>query len=109
MTLEEVRALVHSQATGNFGAANGHGAALEDMLVPPRIIIVTARDVRNGSIEDEDLKVWLVGQEKRADGYQIVLRDDGLYFGLASHGFPKDKYPILVGWYGNLLTTFLAM
>ena len=42
-------------------------------------------------------------------GTRFVLRDDGSQFGLASNGFPHDKVPILVGWYGDLLTTFLGM
>jgi len=86
-----------------------HGITLKDALVAPRLISVIARTVRNGGKKDENLTAWLVGQENGTDGYQIILRDDGLQFGLASKGFPHDKAPILVGWYGNLLTTFLGM
>ena len=88
---------------------NDHGVTLEDALVAPRMISVIARQVKNGRVKDEELNVWLVGEENRTDGYKIVLRDDGSQFGLASIGFPHDKVPILVGWYGDLLTTFLGM
>ena len=60
-------------------------------------------------MKDENLTVWLVGQENPPDGYKIVLLEDGSQFGLASNGFLNDKAPILVGWYGDLLTTFLGM
>ncbi len=108
MTTEEVKALVRIQSAENLNALS-HSIALKDALVAPRLISVIARDVRNGRVKDENLTVWLVGQEKGPDGYKIILRDDGLQFGLASKGFPHDKAPILVGWYGNLLTTFLGM
>jgi hypothetical protein len=109
MTVEEVRALVLIQSTRSLTAVNDHGVTLEDALVAPRMISVIARQVKNGRVKDEDLNVWLVGQENRTDGYKIVLRDDGSQFGLASSGSPHDKVPILVGWYGDLLTTFLGM
>jgi hypothetical protein len=109
MAVEEVRAWVLIQSTGSLSAVNDHGVTLEDALVAPRMISVIARQVKNGCVKDEDLNVWLVGQENRTDGYKIVLRDDGSQFGLASSGSPHDKVPILVGWYGDLLTTFLGM
>ncbi len=108
MTTKEVQALVRVQSAESLDAVN-HTIALKDALVAPRLISVIARDVRNGRVKDENLTVWLVGQEKRPDGYKIILRDDGLQFGLASKGFPHDNAPILDGWYGNLLTTFLGM
>jgi len=108
MTTEEVQALIRIQSAEHLDALN-HSIALKDALVAPRLISVIARDVRNGRVKDEELTVWLVGQEKGPDGYKIILRDDGLQFGLASKGFQHDKAPILVGWYGNLLTTFLGM
>jgi hypothetical protein len=109
ITVEEVRALVRVQSTESLAAENDHGITLGDALITPRLISVIARHVKNGQVKDEDLKVWLVGQENRTDGYKIVLRDDGSQFGLASNGFPHDKVPILAGWYGDLLTTFLSM
>jgi len=67
------------------------------------------RHVIEGNIEDEVISAWLVGQEDSNGGYKIVMRDDGLQFGLASNGFPSDKHPILCGWYGNLHSAFAAM
>jgi hypothetical protein len=107
MTLEDVKELVHSQAVGHFSATN-HGISLNQALVSPRRISVTARDVRRGRTKEEHLDVWLVGRERDEDGYKIILRDDGM-FGLASKGFPADQNPILVGWYGGLVSTFLGM
>lgn len=109
MTVEEVRALISIQSAENLNTVNDHRISLKDALVAPRPISMIARQVRNGQIKDELLTVWLVGQEKRPDGYKIILSEDGSQFGLASNGFPNDKAPILVGWYGDLLTTFLGM
>jgi hypothetical protein len=109
MTTEEVRALVLRQSIESLATVNDHRITLGNALVAPRIISVISRHVTSGRVKDENLTVWLVGQENRPDGYKIVLRDDGSQFGLASSGFPQDKVPILVGWYGDLLTTFLGM
>lgn len=109
MTVEEVRELVLRQSARSLTAVNDHRITLEEALVAPRMISVIARHVKNGRVKDENLTVWLVGQEAQPDGYKIVLRGDGLQFGLASSGFPQDKVPILAGWYGDLLTTFLGM
>jgi hypothetical protein len=109
MTVEEVRALVRRQSTGSLTAVNDHQLALQDALVEPRIIPLIARQVKSGRLKDENLTAWLVGQENRLDGYKIVLRADGSQFGLASNGFAEDKVPVLVGWYGDLLTAFLGM
>ena len=108
ITTEEVQALIRIQSAENLDVVN-HSIALKDALVAPRLISVIARDARNGRVKDENLTAWLVGQEKRPDGYKIILREDGMQFGLASKGFPHDMAPILVGWYGDLLTTFLGM
>jgi hypothetical protein len=109
MTAEDVRALVRSQSAGNLTTLNDHSITLQDALVQPQMIAVIARQVENGRTKDENLNVWLVGRENRLDGYKIVLRDDGSKFGLASSGFPHDEIPILVGWYGDLMTAFLGM
>jgi hypothetical protein len=109
MTAEQVRVLVAVQSAPNLTTVNDHRITLEGALVEPRIISVIARHVKDASTNDENLNVWLVGQEDRADGYKIVLREDGSQFGLAAQGFPHDELPVLVGWYGNLVTTFLSM
>jgi len=108
MTLEEVRALVRFQSAESLDAVK-HGITLKEALIEPEWIKVIDRRVKNGRTRDEDLNVWLVGKESQAEGYKIILSEDGSTFGLASQGFKNDKAPIFVGWYGNLLTTFLGM
>jgi hypothetical protein len=108
MTPEEVKELVHSQAVGNYAKTNDHRISLNQALISPKRISIIARDVRDGRVSDRQLSAWLVGQESE-DGYKIVMREDGLQFGLASKGFPTDKYPVLCGWYGGLVSAFLAM
>jgi len=107
MTIEEVRALVRAQSVGNLEVVS-HGITLKEALVEPELIAVIARQVNNGRLNDEDLNVWLVGREKGPEGYRIILSEDGSWFGLAS-SCKHDKAPILVGWYGDLLTTFVGM
>jgi hypothetical protein len=109
MNLKDVQALVRLQSSENLSAENDHRIILKDALVEPRTISVITRQVSNGRTSDELSAVWLVGQENGPEGYKIILRGDGSQFGLASNGFPDDKTPILVGWYGNLLTAFLGM
>ena len=109
MTVKDVQALVRTQSSENLSAVNDHRITLKDALVEPRTISVIARQVRNGRTSDELSTVWLVGQENGPEGYKIILRSDGSQFGLASNGFPHDEAPILVGWYGDLLTAFLGM
>ena len=108
VTLDQVRDLVRAQSEASLTAVH-HGITLEEALVQPRMIGVIERQVREGRVKDKDLNVWLVGQEKGFEGYKIVLSADGARFGLASSGLPRDKSPVLVGWYGDLLTTFLGM
>ena len=109
MTVKDVQALVHIQSAENLNAVNDHHITLKDALVLPHTISVIVRQVKDGHIRDETSTVWLVGQENVPEGYKIILRSDGSQFGLASKGFPHDKAPIVVGWYGDLLTAFLGM
>lgn len=109
MTVEQVRALVAAQSAASLNSVNDHRMTLGDSLVEPGMITVIARDVQDGRVKEENLNAWLVGQENRAEGYKIVLREDGAAFGLATQGIPNDEFPSLVGWYGNLLTTFLSI
>jgi hypothetical protein len=109
MTVEEVRDLIGAQSAGNLTAMNDHRIALGDALVVPRLVSVIARQVTNGRVEDATQNVWLVGQENRPDGYKIILCEDGSQFGLASIGFPDDRFPVLVGWYGSLMSAFHGM
>lgn len=108
-TVENVRALVRAQSASSLDAVNDHRITLGEALIEPRMITVAVRTIKNGGTKDQGLNVWLVGQENRSDGYKIILSDDGAKFGLASKGFPEDKVPILVGWYGSLLSAFLGM
>lgn len=109
MRIEEVRRQVRLQTGDTFTAVNDHRISLCDVLESPRKILVIERTVRNGRVEDTAIEVWLIGQERAKDGYQIIMRDDGLQFGLASSGFPSDSRPILCGCYGSLISAFLAM
>ena len=109
MTAKEAQELLHSQADGHLSTGNDHGINLGQVLVPPQKISVIVRTVRHGDVTDTRQPVWLVGREIAADGYRIVMREDGLQFGLASIGFPSDEHPILTGWYGDLVSTFLSM
>jgi hypothetical protein len=109
MTADKVRELIRVQSADNLTTINDHCISLKQALVTPQRISVIARQVADGRLQDQTLNVWLVGWEDSSDGYKIIMRDDGLQFGLASSGFPRDKYPILVGWYGNLLSAFLSM
>jgi hypothetical protein len=109
MTIDEVQSLVRVQSAENLTDRNDHRITLKQALIPPQRISVIWRNVENGRLKDEILNAWLVGQENLADGYKIIMRDDGKQFGLASCGFPNDKHLVLDGWYGSLLSAFLAM
>jgi hypothetical protein len=109
MTADQVRELIRVQSAADLTTTNDHRISLEQALVTPQRISVIARQIADGRLKDQALNVWLVGQEESSDGYKIIMRDDGLQFGLASTGFPNDRDPILVGWYGSLLSAFLGM
>jgi hypothetical protein len=108
MTIEQVKELVACQAKDPLATQNDHDISLGSALVEPERITIIVRSVQNGEIRDEEETVWLVGRGPSHDGYRIVMHEDG-YFGLGSSGFPRDKHPVLCGWYGSLLTTFLGM
>jgi hypothetical protein len=109
MTVDQVRELIRSQSKDHLFTENDHGITLQEALVPPKMTPLIVRTVRNGRMIDKEQTVWLVGSEPATDGYQIVMREDGLQFGLSSSGFPGDEGPILVGWYGSLRSAFLSM
>lgn len=108
MTSGEVQSLVREEAE-NLSLTNAHKITLEQAIMRPERISLVSRTVSDGSLKDVVLDAWLVGQEDSADGYKIVMRDDAKQFGLASVGFAADKHLVLVGWYGSLLSAFLAM
>jgi hypothetical protein len=109
MTFDEVQSLVSAQSAESLSVINDHRMKLEQAIVSPQEIPLIFRTVVGGRVKDERLNAWLVGQENTADGYRIVMREDGKQFGLASVGFSHDKHLCLVGWYGTLLSAFLAM
>jgi hypothetical protein len=109
MTIEEVEERVRHESAPHLRIGNDHGITLKQALVPPQRITVLERTVRNGKTNDLDVQVWLIGREEPNGGYRIIMREDGSQFGRASDGFPSDRYPILCGWYGTLLSAFLAM
>src|SRR3954469_14082451 len=109
MTAEQVKERVRAQATDHLSRENDHSLTLSQALVEPDRITVIVRTVRDGNISDKVESVWLVAKGPRPDGYRVVMQADGRRFGLASSGFPNDPYPVLVGWYGDLVNTFMAM
>jgi hypothetical protein len=109
MTVDEVRELIRSQSEDHLSTKNDHGITLRQALVRPKKTPVIVRTVWNSRAIDNKQTVWLVGSEPSEDGYRIVMREDGLQFGLSSSGFPSDEHPILVGWYGGLVSAFLSM
>jgi hypothetical protein len=109
MTAEQVRELIRIQITDNSKATNDHRISLEQVLVTPLRISVIAPLVKGGRMQDQRLDAWLVGQEHSSDGYKIIMRDDGLQFGLAVGGLPTVRDFFLVGWYGDLVSAFLGM
>ena len=109
MTLDEVEKTVRIQALEVDPGCISHGITLRQALVLPERITITVRIVQNGTIMEHNEEVWLVGCEPSDSGYRIIMREDGLQFGLASNGFPNDRFPVFVGWYGSLKSAFLAM
>jgi hypothetical protein len=109
MTSDEVQSLVRLQSAQSLSLTNAHRIKLEQAIISPQRIPLIYRTVVDGRVKDKALNAWLVGQDGIADGYKIVMREDGKQFGLASVGFPHDKHLVLVGWYGTLLSAFLAM
>jgi hypothetical protein len=109
MTVDEVKERVRLQTGSNLELTNDHRITLKQALVPPETITIIERTVRGGKVKDREIGVWLVGQEDSSDGYKIIMRHDGLRFGLASMGFPADPFLILTGWYGGLQSAFMSM
>ncbi|HVT96862.1 MAG TPA: hypothetical protein VHE33_05095 [Acidobacteriaceae bacterium] len=109
MTVEEVEAVIHLQVNEHPTATNAHQLVLKDALVRPRRISVIEKTVKDGQVFDQELRVWLIADERPGDGYKIVMSDDGLRFWLASSGFSTDGHLVVSGWYNSLLAAFLGM
>jgi len=108
MTSEEVEEIVRNEGEGSLSIVS-HGVTLAQALVRPKQIVLIDRIVRDGSVTDKELSVWLVGRERSDGGYMIVMREEDFEFGLATQGFRTAKHPILTGWYGSLISTFEGM
>jgi hypothetical protein len=111
MNAESIKHIVESQIKDEWGATNWHSVDLRRSMVAPTRITVIERNVRNGSVVDSPMDVWLVLVEhpETGSGYRIVASSDGSHFGLATKGFPEDKHLILCGWHGDFMTTFRGM
>lgn len=108
MTHDEAIEMVRLQAEVALRVKN-QAAELSAILVAPEQIYVMARTVRDGEVEEDVIRVWLVARENSGGGYSIVMRSDGAAFGLASPGFPSDKHLVLCGWYRDLVSAFASM
>lgn len=103
MTVNEVQSLVRSQIAEDLKAKTEQRIALEHMILWPQVASVIA--LSTPPLEDEELDVWLIGEES-PEGYKIIMQNDGKQFGLAATGFPNGKRLVLVGWYGSLKSAF---
>ncbi len=106
MTANEVQSLVRSQIAEDLTTTAEQRIALERMMLSPQVASVIT--VRTPPLEDEELDVWLIGEDA-PEGYKIIMQNDGKQFGLAATGFPNDKRLVVVGWYGSLKSAFLGM
>ena len=106
MTANEVQSLVRSQIAEDLTVRAEQRIALERMMLSPQVASVIA--VGTPPLKDEELDVWLIGEEA-PEGYKIIMQNDGKHFGLAATAFPNDKRLVLVGWYGSLKSAFLGM
>jgi hypothetical protein len=111
MTDKEVAGIVRQQIGDNWSQPNRHEVNLARSLVSPTTIHVIARHVEDGRVRDEVIRVWLVFEERivERNGYKIVFDENARRFGLVSPESPSDAAPILCGWYGDFMTTFVAM
>ena len=110
MLMRDVRKLVENEIGGDWMATNHRDVDLRTALVQPSKITVIERTVKNGEVQHRTILVWLVLVEcVPENGYRIVMKEDEPVFGLALEGFPKDEHLVLIGWYGDFMTTFRAM
>jgi hypothetical protein len=111
MNGRQIQEIVHREIGDAWDTSNLHGVNLREALVFPEPITVIERSVQAGNLVDRLVDAWIVLVEEAGteSGYRIVAARDGSVFGLANEGFPTDKHLVLVGWYGDFLTTFRAM
>jgi hypothetical protein len=111
MNSAQIERLVHDAIGDSWDATNHHGVDLRTALVPPRLIKVIERNVREGKVHDEVIDAWLVLIERpeSGEGYRIVADASGRAFGLASEGLAGDEHLVLYGWHGDFWATFEGM
>ncbi len=111
MTSPEIESRIHAEIAGRWHETNLHGVDLRASLVKPEKIRIINRRISDGELRDEVIEVWLVLEEhpRMPSGYKIVFDEGRGSYGLATPGFPEDKYPVLYGFYGDFWTTFTAM
>lgn len=112
MTSLEVRQIVEKEIGDAWQTTNHHNVNLREALVIPHQITVIERSVHKGKLKDRLIQAWVVLVERRQDnleGYRIVMQETEPIFGLASQGFPTDKFLVLSGWYGDFMATFKGM
>ena len=88
MTASEVLSLVRSQIAEDLTAKAEQRIAFERMMLSAQVASVRA--VGTPPLEDEELNVWLIGEEA-PEGYTIIMQNDGEQFGLAATGFPATS------------------
>lgn len=109
MNPDQVRRLIETQVGDDWEISNHHHVDLRRALITPRRIGGIVPTVRDGEVAYQKCSVWLVLLEEAEDGYRIVMKEDEPVFGLACKGFPTDDSLVVIGWYGDFVTTFLAM
>ncbi|MCC9608725.1 hypothetical protein LOC68_08830 [Blastopirellula sp. JC732] len=110
MDAREVRQLVLQEIDDRWDESNSHAFNLRTALIKPTPTPMIHRLVRNGKIKDAIVDVWIVLKElPEGDGYLIFYDEDRNQFGLASKGFPEDRYPVISGYYGSFWNAFKGM
>jgi hypothetical protein len=111
MTSEDVAELVRTQIAGRDSSAEWYGLVLDQCLIQPAKIEVIDRQAKDGKFVDSMASVWLILEERprEKNGYKIVFSERRGMFGLATSGFPTDRFPVLCGFYGDFPTTLESM
>jgi len=117
MTADDVKRLVRQQLASQKAMTGELHARLLRQLVQPRLLGIIVRTVQGGQIEQTIEKMWLLFEENASeedrmseqDGYKIVYNEEQRIFGLVGKGFAADAHPVLLGLYGDFMTTFWAM
>lgn len=106
MTIETVEFRILAESSLVL-TPNLHGDYLSDLLVRPRLIVLRLPPAAN--LPESLVSGWLIAEQKAPSGYRIVMSEDGARFGLAVPGFRDAPDLMLVGWHGDLASTFAGM